>query len=200
MAGQAGNINIKIGADISDLQSKTRQATREVSKFQNSTRLVGIGINRIGNALGQSAAVVSGFFGTMAAGAAGSAFAIAKAASDFESAFAGTKKVLEGTDAQFAELSKGIRNMSKEIPMSAVEIASLAEKAGQLGIAREDVLDFTRTVADLGVATNMSAEDASEAFARFANITNMPIKNVDRLGSTVVELGLGKSPYVAKVA
>ena len=40
---------------------------------------------------------------------------------------------------------------------------------------------------NLGVATNLTADEATE-FARF-QCANMPIKDVDRLGSTVVALG-----------
>lgn len=116
----------------------------------------------------------------------GSAF---KAAVDFESAFAGVRKTVDGTEAEFAVLSSGIRNMAKEIPAAATEIAGIAEAAGQLGIKKEAILGFTRTMADLGVATNMTSEQAATALARLANITKMNQQDFDKLGSSVVALG-----------
>ncbi|MED4887760.1 phage tail tape measure protein [Lysinibacillus fusiformis] len=112
-----------------------------------------------------------------------------KAAVDFESAFAGVRKTVDATESEFQVFSDEIRNMSKEIPAAATEIAKVAEAAGQLGIKNEAIIGFTRTMTDMGVATNMSADEAATALARFANITKMSQQDFDRLGSTVVGLG-----------
>ena len=115
--------------------------------------------------------------------------AAVKAGIDFESAFAGVKKTVEATDEQLAQLRQEILDMSKEIPLAATEIAAIAEAAGQLGIKTEAISEFTRTMADLGVATNMTSEQAATDLARLANITQMPQDKFDELGSTVVALG-----------
>ena len=115
--------------------------------------------------------------------------AVFKASMDYESAFAGVRKTVDATEEEFQALSQGIREMTKILPASAVEIASVGEAAGQLGIETENILSFTRTMIDLGEATNMTAETAATQFARFANIVGMSQKDFDRLGSVVVELG-----------
>ncbi|WP_212925329.1 phage tail tape measure protein [Oceanobacillus sp. J11TS1] len=115
--------------------------------------------------------------------------AMLKAAIDYESAFAGVRKTVDMGEEGYAKLSRGIRDMAKELPASAVEIAAVAESAGQLGIENDSILGFTRTIIDLGEATNMTTEQAATEFARFANIVGMPQDAFDRLGSSVVELG-----------
>ena len=119
-----------------------------------------------------------------------------KMASDFQSAAAGMRKTNDElidkngkVIISYKDLEDGIRNMSKEIPASANEIAGVAEAAGQLGIKTENVLSFSRTMIDMGQATNMSAEDAATSMARLANITGMSQKDFDKLGSTIVDLG-----------
>src|SRR5690606_9804064 len=119
--------------------------------------------------------------------ASGAAFF--KASMDYESAFAGVRKTVDMTEAEYESLSRSIRDMAKEIPAAATEIAGVAEAAGQLGIQNDAILQFTRTMTDLGVATNMTAEQAATNLARFANITKMSQSDFDKLGSTIVDLG-----------
>lgn len=120
---------------------------------------------------------------------AGVGFLATKAAIEFESAFAGVKKTVDGTDAEFKILSDGLKKMAEEIPVSTTELAKIAEAAGQLGIKKENILGFTRVMADMGVATNLSSDQAATALARMANITGMSQDKFSNLGSVVVALG-----------
>jgi TP901 family phage tail tape measure protein len=108
---------------------------------------------------------------------------------DFEEAFAGVRKTINATEKEFATFRHEILEMSKQIPVTVEEIAKVAESAGQLGIQKENILQFTRTMVDMSVATNLSNEEAATTLARIANITQMPQQNFDRLGSTIVALG-----------
>ncbi len=112
-----------------------------------------------------------------------------KMASDFESSFAGVRKTVNATEEEFTALAQGIRDLSKEIPINVNELNRIAEAAGQLGIATGNILSFTETMAALGVATNLSAEEAAVSLARLANITGLQQTEFDRLGSTIVALG-----------
>lgn len=113
----------------------------------------------------------------------------AEASMDFESAMTGVAKTTDLTDEELADMSSAIRDMSTEIPSTAEEIAAVAEAAGQLGIQKDALLDFTEVMTMLGTATNMSADEAATALARFANITGMSADNYDRLGAVIVGLG-----------
>lgn len=129
-----------------------------------------------------------------------SAVATGKAAIDFESAFAGVRKTVDATEAEYKRLSDGIRRMAREIPVAATELAGIAEAAGQLGIQKQNILAFTRTIADLGVSSNLAGEEGAAMLARFANITKMPQGDFDRLGSTIVALGNAGASTEAEIA
>ncbi|MDR0326689.1 MAG: phage tail tape measure protein [Planctomycetaceae bacterium] len=113
----------------------------------------------------------------------------AKSAIDFESAFAGVRKTVDASESEFATLKEGIIGMTRSMPQSAVEIAGVAEAAGQLGIKTENILEFSKTMVMLGDSTNMSSQEAATSLARFANIVQMSQTDFDKLGSVIVSLG-----------
>jgi TP901 family phage tail tape measure protein len=113
----------------------------------------------------------------------------AKAAMDWESAFAGVRKVVDGSPAEIAALEGELRGLAKVLPATHEEIAAVAEVAGQLGVARADIAAFTRTAIDMGETTNMAADEAATSMAQLSNIMGLAASQSSRLGSTIVELG-----------
>lgn len=112
-----------------------------------------------------------------------------KDAIEFESAITGVYKTVDGTPEQLAAIADEVKDLSLHIPSTTTEIAAVAEAAGQLGIATEDVMAFTEVMINLGEATNLSSDEAASSLAKFANITKMNAANYENLGSTVVALG-----------
>lgn len=112
-----------------------------------------------------------------------------KAAMDWESAWAGVVKTVDGTAPQMAALQSGLRGLARELPATHTEIAAVAEAAGQLGIAIPNILSFTRTMINMGEATNLTAEEAATSLARFVNITGTSQNKIGLLGASIVGLG-----------
>lgn len=113
----------------------------------------------------------------------------AKASIEYESAFAGVRKTVDGTAEELATISDGIKGMAAEIPLATTELAGIAEAAGQLGIQTGSILSFTEVMAQLSVTTNLSSTEAAESLAKFANITKMSESQYSNLGSSIVALG-----------
>jgi len=112
-----------------------------------------------------------------------------KAASDFESSFAGVRKTVNATEPEFAALAQQFRDLSKEIPINVNQLNRLGEAAGALGIPKEQIADFARVTALVGVTTNLSADQAAESMARIQNIFGAAGQDTQRLASTIVALG-----------
>lgn len=113
-----------------------------------------------------------------------------KVATDWESAFAGVMKTVDETaTTTYADLEKAIGEMTQRTASSRETIAGVMEIAGQLGISADDIVGFTETMVKLGDTTNLSAEEAASAIAKFANVTGMSTADVDKLGAVIVDLG-----------
>lgn len=118
----------------------------------------------------------------------------------FEDSFAGVRKTVQATEVEYAKMAQAFRNLAKEIPTNVNEINRVAEAAGQLGIANENIVSFTKVMVMLGTTTNMSSDEAASALARFANITQMSQKDFDRLGATLVALGYNSASTEKEIA
>lgn len=176
------SITVHVKAVVSDFEqgmsraeATTKQFDRSVSGLIRNNKAEMTQLGMAGLAAG--AGIAAGFT------------ASAKAAIDWESAFAGVVKTVDATEAELGDLERGLRDMALTIPATQTELAGIAEAAGQLGIETPNILGFTRTMADLGVATNLTSEEAAVLFARFANITGLDQTMFSNLGSSVVDLG-----------
>lgn len=112
-----------------------------------------------------------------------------KAFTEYESAFTNIRKTVDGTEQDFETLNAEIEQMAKTMPKTAAEIAEVGALGGQLGIAVDDLAEFTETMLMLGDATNLTADQAGEMIAQIANITGMSSSDYEKFGSALVELG-----------
>lgn len=178
-------LTYRIGMDIGELRrnaeaagTATRAFKKELSELEAKQRAHRQSLTDLGTGMvGFGAAVAFGL------GAA------AKAAIDWESAFTGVRKTVDGSDAEIDALEGSLRNLARTLPSTHEEIAAVAEAAGQLGIKRQDIASFTETMIALGETTNLTAEEAATDLAKFANIMGTSSSDVDRLGSALVALG-----------
>ncbi len=178
--------------ELNNLLAKQREISQDnsltlfVNSWKNATNQTGEAIQYIGTQLTKYLTVPLTLVG------AGSV----KAFSDYQTAFTGVRKTVEGTDEQLRQFSDVIGQIALSTGSSREEIAGVAEVAGQLGLTLKQLPDgqseiekFTKTMVMLGDSTNLSAEEAATALARVLNITGESTDNIDRIGAAVVDLG-----------
>lgn len=178
-------ITREIGKTEAQLKGLQDEADKFGSVFAQQMKAAGEKVSDFGEKIERVGQKLSG----LSIGAAAVLGYTAKEAITFESAWVGVTKTVEGTDEELENLKQGLLDLSQETASSAVDIAAVAESAGQLGIKTEDVLDFTKTMVMLGDTTNLSANEAAIALAKFANVTQMSANDYGKLGSTIVDLG-----------
>ena len=139
--------------------------------------------------LGDSITNVGKKLTIVSAAASAALVGVAKSAIDFETAFTGVTKTVDGTDEELENIKEGLFDLSESTASSATDIASVAEAAGQLGVKTENILGFTETMVRLGDSTNLSSDEAATAIAQLYNVMGSDINTVDRFGAALVALG-----------
>ena len=189
LASQIKSLN----SDIKENKSKLNEAETATDKLGDEIKDTGEKANSLSEGFTVMKGVISNLISDAIKKLAHECVSLAKSivstGMEFESAFAGVKKTVNATDEELDQFEQGLRNMSQTMPTTASELASIAECAGQLGIKNENLMLFTETMANLGVATNMSSEEAAASLARLANITGMSQEKFNNLGSAIVALG-----------
>jgi TP901 family phage tail tape measure protein len=184
-------------ADTAELAVRinlTGNASAGISKLQRQVSGLGKSIGRTGKGVGQIGAGLAKAGLAVGGGAIAGIVAAGKAATDFEDAFAGVKKTVDETKLKeaglsFEGLAKSFREMATDIPISAVDFAKIGETAGALGVRAEDITRFTKVVAELGVTTNLTSDQAADALGRVGTILGLKGKQIDEFADALVGLG-----------
>lgn len=161
--------------ELSKQKEEVQSITDRYDKFTKNLKAVGKNALKVGATL---TATVGGAF-----------FMCTKNAIEFESAFTGVLKTVNGTDKQLESIRQGLIDLSNKMPQTASELAGIAEIAGQLGIETDNILNFTETMAKLADTTNIVGEEGALQLAKFMNVMGTSQDLVDRLGSSIVALG-----------
>ena len=153
----------KIKADLDELQKKIKTSTQAKLKLD---------INEATNKIKSLAGSIIATIGTLKALQAPITSAI-----NFENSMADVKKVVDFENAgEVKSFSQEIIKLSRQIPMSVNELATITASGGQLGIAKNDLLEFTNLAAKISVAFDITAESAGDSIGKLMNIFNTDIK------------------------
>lgn len=84
------------------------------------------------------------------------------------------------------ELTESLNHTASTVRgMKLDNLYEISAVAGQLGVkGKENILKFTTEIQKLVKTSKLTAEEASEGFAKLSNSLNEPIQNIDKLAST----------------
>lgn len=134
-----------------------------------------------------SSAVSSLKAGAVAAAAVAAPLGLAvREAVQFESAMSDVRKVVDfDTPEQFKQMGDDILHMSQEMPMSAEGIAKIVAAAGQAGIAKDELKQFATDAIKMGVAFDITAEQAGTMMANWRTAFGMNQTQVVELADQI---------------
>ena len=114
---------------------------------------------------------------------------IVESANDIDSAYRDMRKTVNGTEKDFEDLRQAAIDFSTTNVTSADQMMSIQAIGGELGVATEDIKEFSETVANLDVATNLDAEEAATALGQLRNILKLTGDELAPFSDAIVRLG-----------
>lgn len=135
--------------------------------------------------------------GLMIAGAGAAALAVpVKISIDFESAMADVAKVVDGLKDEAGKVTPAYKLMSDQIiemttrlPMAAKDIAAIVAAGAQSGIAKNELLSFAESAVKMGVAFDITADQAGQSMAEMRAAFKLTQPQVVALADRINYLG-----------
>lgn len=120
-----------------------------------------------------------------------------------ETAFAGVKKQFDfETAEEEAKFKEDLLKLvaEKRIAVSLEELYGMAANAGQSGLNKDEAVGYIEAAANMGMAFNMSREQASEYMFAWRNTFGMDLKQLKELNDQINTLGNNTGASEIKIA
>lgn len=180
----------RAGESVRELEERYREVTRQIERARREqarfNRLIQTrdrGRAKMGEA--------AGAIGVVGAVAAAAIFPV-KDAADFEKAMLGVAKQVEGArdksgrlTSVYFDMAKQVQKLGREVPIATNELAAMVEQGARMGIARDQLINFTRTTAKMATALDLPREELADDMGKIANLYGLPIPAIERLGDAI---------------
>lgn len=181
------------------------------NSLAQAVKLANTQIGSVANGASKFAANIAKGAVAAAGGVAAGVVNTTKEAVAFESEMLDVTKYVSGlTDdngkvvkENYDEMSKGILDLSTQIPYTAEELTRLAAAAGQSGKDMEDLLgkeQFLKDVAEMGTAMDISADQAGDWAAKWEVAFDTDHEGVMKLADQINYLGAHYATTAAEIA
>lgn len=198
----AGVSTVNLATDTKGLQVRLDAARREADALRRSSAQM----SALQQSISKNRSATSEARGQLfdAAGMAVVAALPVKKAMEFQSVMADVRKVVDGLDNPklFDAMSKSIINLTTKgrIPMAADQLAQIVAAGGQAGIARRDLTEFARDAAKMGVAFDVTAEEAGTFMANWRTAFQIGQEQVRVLADQINYLGNTTAASAPKIS
>jgi TP901 family phage tail tape measure protein len=124
-----------------------------------------------------------------------------QSAIDFDAAMGDLNKVtgFERNSEEANKMADTLKELSKEMPITAVGLAEIATAGAQLGIPAAELENFTNIVAKNSVAFDMLPAQAGESFAKLSNIFGQTTKETETLFDAINHLSNNSAATAAQI-
>lgn len=171
---------VKYSNALGDGEKKTRQSTESI------------------NALRYANYDLATSFFTVSAAITGAGVGLATAFATIESGFSAVERTTGLSGGALAELEDQLVSMADRLPVAATEIQTMAARAGQLGVASDQVDEFTEAISKFAaISDTLTPEEAANSIARIGNLTGT--SDWEALASAIALVGVNSAATDAQI-
>ncbi len=179
-----------MGKNVDGLRARYAAVTAEIEK----TRAAQLKLNAAtsGAAAGRSQMANAGIGIGATVAAAATAFVPVVQAASFEKAMLGVAKQVEGARDEsgkltnvYYDMARQIQILGRELPMATNDIAAMVAAGARMGIAKDELIDFTRTAGMMASAFELPAEELADQMGKIATLFHIPIPKIGELADTI---------------
>lgn len=180
----------EMGKNVDGMRARYATLTTQVEKLRAAHERLGK-IQQAQQAnLAKRAEYRGQMFDAVALGATASAPIVM--AAKFETAMLGVAKQVEGArdksgnlTAVYHNMAKSIQQLGREIPLATNELADMVAAGARMGVAKDELIGFTRTAAMMADAFELPAGELADNMGKIAGLFKIPIPAIGELADAV---------------
>lgn len=179
-----------IAGPVYHLQKRYEEVTRQIERarlqqerMNRAVRGMDAGKSAMGRGLGMIGA---------ASAAAAVGFVPVVQAASFEKAMLGVAKQVDGArdasgklTAVYYDMAKQVQLLGREIPIATNEIAEMVAAGARMGVAKDELIEFTRTSAMMASAFDLPAAELADSMGKIAGLFKIPIPEIGKLADAI---------------
>lgn len=180
----------KMGRNVDGMRERYAQLTQQLDKMRAAQQR----LNQVQQAqkanLDKRAEYRGQIFDAVALGATAASPVVM--AANFETAMLGVAKQVDGArDSSgkltrvYYEMGQQIQQLGREIPLATNEIADMVTAGSRMGVARDQLIDFTRTSAMMADAFELPAGELADSMGKIAGLFKIPIPAIGELADSI---------------
>ncbi len=180
----------KMGRNVDGMRERYAQLTQQLDKMRAAQQR----LNQVQQAqkanLDKRAEYRGQILDTVALGATVASPVVM--AARFETAMLGVAKQVDGArDSSgkltrvYYEMGQQIQQLGREIPIATNEIADMVTAGARMGVAKDELIGFTRTTAMMATAFELPAGELADSMGKIAGLFKIPIPAIGELADAI---------------
>lgn len=184
----------RMGKNVDGLRRRYAELTREADRLRSAqSRLANVQSRIAANSarrqeLGGKVRGAATMFGVAAA----AAFAPVRQAVEFETAMLGVAKQVAGARDEsdkltsvYFDMQRQIQKLGREIPLRTNDLADMVAAGARMGVAKDELIDFTKTAAMMADAFELPAGELADNMGQIAGLFKIPIPQIGNLADAI---------------